>query len=202
MLKPVLSKSLIITGFVGAMFMFHSCSDPKEDPGKDGEIQLDEDYYEFQTFDMGDHGINAYISLPDETANIGASTKPEVKHRMDDIYWEINVGPNFSMTIEDYASINNLVKVEKKELSAKKFFKVKYLIDEKDLIVYERTLLVKGTDKASSSVGVEHKTYHVYGQTTIDGVTYALESREEGFEKVIIELMAKSIRSFKSKMAS
>lgn len=202
MLKPVLSKSLIIIGFIGTMLLFNSCTDPKPKEKNPDSIDLNEDYYEFQAFDMTDHGVDAYIFLPDETANIGASTKPAVKHMEDDIYWEINVGPNFSMTIEDWAANKDLVKAEKKELAAKKFFKVKYLVDEKDLIVYERILLVKGTDKASPSVGVEHRTYHVYGQITIDGVTYALESREEGFEKKIIELMAKSIRSFKSKSES
>ena len=64
-------------------------------------------------------------------------------------------------------------------------------------ILYERTLLVKGTDKASPTVGVEHKSYHVYGKKTVDGITYELQSREDGYEKVIIELMAKSIKSFK-----
>ena len=202
MLKSALSKSLIVVGIVGSILMFNSCSYTKPEKQDADSIDINEDYYEFQAFDMTDHGVKAYIFLPDETANIGASTKPDVRHIQDDIYWEINVGPNFSMQIEDYASISNLVKVEKKELDTKKFFKVRYLVDDKDLIVYERILLVKGTDKASPLVGVEHKTYHVYGQKTIDGVTYALESREEGFEKKIIELMAKSIRSFKPKTAS
>ena len=202
MLKSVLSKSLIVVWIVGSILMFNFCSDTKPEKQDADSIDINEDYYEFQAFDMTDHGVKAYIFLPDETANIGASTKPDVRYIQDDIYWEINVGPNFSMQIEDYASISNLVKVEKKELDTKKFFKVRYLVDDKDLIVYERILLVKGTDKASPLVGVEHKTYHVYGQKTIDGVTYALESREEGFEKKIIELMAKSIRSFKPKIAS
>jgi hypothetical protein len=195
-------KYFTLVGIFGMSLLFSSCTEPEEKEKEDGEMVIDDDYYEFQDFDLSDHGIDAYISLPDETANIGASTKPMVTHTEDDIYWQINVGPNFSLNIEDYASINDLVKVEKKELSEKKFFKVKYLVDDEDLIIYERTLLVKGTDKASPTVGIEHKSYHVYGQKTIDGVTYALESREEGYEKVIIELMAKSIRSFKPKKAS
>ena len=69
------------------------------------------------------------------------------------------------------------------------------------MILYQRELIVKGTDRAASSVGVEHKSYHVFGQKTIDGITYVLESREEGYEKIIIELMAKSIKSFKPKSA-
>lgn len=202
MLKPFLVKSLIVIGIAGAMFTLESCSGDEKDPAKKGEMQLDEDYYEFRAFNLEDYGIEAMIFLPDETANIGASTKPEINHIEDDIYWEISVGTNFTMTIEDYANITDLVKVEKNVLASKKFFKVKYLLDEPDMIIYERTLLVKGTDKASPTVGVEHKTYHVYGQKTIDNVTYSLESSEEGYTQMIIELMAKSIRSFKPKTAS
>ena len=63
--------------------------------------------------------------------------------------------------------------------------------------MYEQKLVVKGSKKAAPTVGVEHRSFHVYGQKTIDGVTYELRSRDEGYEKVIIELMAKSVRSFK-----
>jgi len=174
---------------------FYSCGED-EDPN-DGEIVVDDDYYEFQDFNLSDFDIEAMISLPDETANIGASTKPEVVHVMDDIKWEIMVGPNFHIMIEDFAEYKDLIEVEKKELAEQSFFKVNYLIDEEDLILYERILEVKGTDKASKKVGIEHRTYHVYGQKIIDGITYELQSREDGYEKVIIELMAKSIKSFK-----
>ena len=86
----------------------------------------------------------------------------------------------------------------KQYLRTKEVFDIKYLIDDKDLIVYERKLIVKGSKKASPTVGVEHKSYHVYGQKIIDGITYELRSRDEGYEaKNIIELMAKSIKSFK-----
>jgi hypothetical protein len=186
---------------IAAGFVLNSCSgedDPKKD---DSGITVDEDYYEFQMIDMGEYGINAYIQLPDETANIGASTKPEVLHPEDHI-WQIDVGPNFTLHIEDMANISDNIKEEKKELARKDFFKVKYLIDEPDMILYERELLVKGSDRAASTVGVEHKSYHVFGQKTIDGITYILESREEGYEKIIIELMAKSIKSFKPKSAN
>ena len=72
-----------------------------------------------------------------------------------------------------------------------------YLVNEKDLIVYKRSLIVKGSKNASSKVGVKHDSYHVYGQKIINGIAYALSSRDEGYEKMIIELMAKSIKSFK-----
>jgi len=176
------------------MFTLNSCGNSTDESD---DIVVDDDYYEFQDFALKSYEIPAMISLPDETANIGASTKPEVINDEDDIKWEIIVGPNFQLMIEDYGDITDLIEVEKKDIADKKFFKVKYLIDEEDMILYERTLLVKGTDKASPTVGVEHKSYHVYGKKTVDGITYELQSREDGYEKVIIELMAKSIKSFK-----
>jgi len=197
LIKKVLGKFMIF-GLIGMSIMFYSCDSQEVDPN-DGEIVIDDDYYEFQDFNLGDYDIPAFISLPDETANIGASTKPEIIHIEDDIKWEVNVGQNFQLMIEDYGDLTDLIEVEKKELAEQSFFKVNYIIDEPDMILYERTLLVKGTKKASSKVGVEHRTYHVYGQKIIDGISYELQSREDGYEKVIIELMAKSIKSMKPK---
>jgi len=177
-----------------------SCSGEEEPKENNSGINVDEDYYEFQMVDMTKYGIPAYIQLPDETANIGASTKPEILHPEDHI-WQIDVGPNFTLHIEDMANIRDNIKEEKKDLARKDFFKIKYLIDEPDMILYERELVVKGSDRAPSTVGIEHKSYHVFGQKSIDGITYVLESREEGYEKMIIELMAKSIKSFKPKSA-
>ena len=174
-----------------------SCSGGKEDGVEDDSVKLDEDYYEFKGISLVNNGISAMIMLPDETANIGASTKPEIIHTDGDFKWDIHVGPNFHMHIEDYGDYTDLVETKKRELKESDIFNVKYLIDDKDLIVYEQTLVVKGSKKAAPTVGVEHRSFHVYGQKTIDGVTYELRSRDEGYEKVIIELMAKSVRSFK-----
>lgn len=198
MLKKQAFGIWIILGVFGMSSLLNSCGSDEVDPN-DGEIVVDDDYYEFQDFNLANYDIPAFISLPDETANIGASTKPEIIHIEDDIKWEVNVGQNFQLMIEDYGDLTDLIEVEKKELAEQTFFKINYIIDEPDLILYERTLLVKGTKKASSKVGVEHRSYHVYGQKIIDGITYELQSREDGYEKVIIELMAKSIKSMKPK---
>lgn len=200
MLRPIAVKPLIFLLLVAVGFGSGSCSN-EEDNTKDKDgIVIDEDYYEFQMVNMTKYGIKAYLQLPDETANIGASTKPEILHPEDHL-WQIDVGPNFTLHIEDMANIRDNIKQEKREIAQKKFFKVKYLIDEPDMILYQRELIVTGSQGASASVGVEHKSYHVFGQKTIDGITYVLESREEGYEKMIIELMAKSIKSFEAKKA-
>ncbi len=188
-------KFLVVISVFCSFVLLSSCEDkPNVD---ETDIEVNDDYYEFQDFNLAQYDIPAMISLPDETANIGASTKPEVIHTESDIKWVLKVGQNFELEIEDYADVTDLIEVEKKELADKDFYKINYIIDEKNLILYERTLVVKGTDNASPAVGVEHKSYHVYGQKIVNGLTYELSSREEGYEKMIIELMAKSIKSFK-----
>lgn len=197
-LPSIKIQLLVVSLFVLSGLMISSCGGSKEEKETTGEgVNLDDDYYEFKGVSLKEYDIPAMIMLPDETANIGASTRPEIIHNDGDFIWDINVGPNFELHIEDYGDYTDMVEYKKKELKEQEIFKINYLVDEKDLIVYERTLIVKGSKKASPTVGVKHKSYHVYGQKIINGITYELRSRDEGYEKMIIELMAKSIKSFK-----
>lgn len=189
--------STFVLSIMALLFLGACNTDPKDLVDGD-QVDLEE-YYEFQGFDLSAYDIPAIIMLPDETANIGASTRPEVLHTEDNFYWDINVGPNFQLHIEDFGDNKDLVATHKKELKQKEMFEIVYLIDEPDLVLYERKLIVKGDKKAPKTVGVEHKSYHVYGQKTINGINYELRSREEGYEKVIIELMAKTVRSIEKK---
>ena len=173
-----------------------SCGGPQEKNAT--EQGAEDEYYEFQGLSLKEYGVPGMIMLPDETANIGASTKPEVVHNDGDFIWDIFVGPNFELHIEDYGDYTDLVEYKKKELKDQEVFKINYIVNEKDLIVYESNLIVRGSKQASPTVGVKHKSYHVYAQKIINGITYELRSRDEGYERMIIDLMAKSIRSFKS----
>ena len=195
MSKSFLIKIAGFTVIVFGMFVLTNCGEEAPDANAQ-DISVDDDYYEFQDFIMADFDIPAVISLPDETANIGASTRPEVKHE-ESFKWEINAGQKFQLHIEDFGILDDLVKEKKKDLADQKFFKIKYLIDDPDLIVYERTLMVAGSKYAAPEVGIEHKSFHVYGQKTINNIIYGLSSAEEGCDKHIVELMAKSIKSFK-----
>lgn len=200
MKSTIAVKYFIFSLFIALGLSIVSCSgDENENTDKPGS-NLEESFDEFQMVDLSDWGIDAYIKLPDETANIGASTKPDILHPEDHL-WQIDVGPNFTLHVEDMANRLDNIREQKRELASKKFFKIKYLINEPDLIMYERELVVKGSHQASSTVGKEHKSYHVFGQKKIDGITYVLESREEGYERIVIELMAKSIKSFEPKEA-
>lgn len=172
-----------------------SCGDKAEEGKTD--LKVDEDYYDFKGLSLANHDLNAMIMLPDNNANIGASTKPEVIHTEGGFTWEINVGPNFQLFIEDQADYKDLIDVKKKQLKDQDVFKVTYLVEDKDLLIFEKELNVRGDKNASKKVGVQHKSYHVYALKQIDGIYYELKSREDGFEKMIIELVAKSIKSFK-----
>jgi hypothetical protein len=190
--------TLLSTLLVILFFSFSSCGDSKKEESTTGSgLNIDDDYYEFQGFNLKDFDIPAIIMLPDETANIGASTKPEVIHAEDDFKWEIIVGQNYHLLIDDWGDYTDMVVSRKKELKELEFYKINYLIDDKDFILYEQELKVDGSSKASSTVGIPHKSYHVYAQKVIDGVTYVFRSRDEGYEKLIIELIAKSIKSVK-----
>ena len=91
-----------------------------------------------------------------------------------------------------------MVENKRQELKEETLFHVEYLLNENDLIVYKKTLIVKGSIKASPRVGVEHKSFHVYGQKISRGITYELRSQDSGSSLEIIKLMAKSIKSFKT----
>jgi hypothetical protein len=195
------NSHIVRFSFLGLILFFvlsglNSCRND-EDAKEKSIVKLDEDYYEFRGISLQQYDIPAMIMLPDETANIGASTRPEIDHP-DSFLWSITLGTKFKVYIEDFGDYRNRVSNKKKELKEQTLFKINYLFQSDDLIVYERTLIVRGSKQASPSVGIEHKSFHVYGQKIIDGITYELRSKDEGCSKNIAVLMAKSIKSFKA----
>jgi ribosomal protein L7/L12 len=187
-----ISKYTAVISLACIGMLFSACSGGEE---KNNQIEIVEDFFEFQKFNLKDFGLNATIMLPDETANIGASTRPEVKHAEDGFKWEIEVGPNFHMIIDDFGEEKNKVADKKRKLKELDIFETKFLVDEKDFIIYESTLKVDGEKASPITDPKPHVSYHVYGQKVIDGYTYVFRSREEGYPKNIIDLMAKSIKS-------
>ena len=93
----MVSKSIIVLSLL--MFVFSACKEKEEPVAKEVET---EDYYEFIKYNFSEYGLDINMMLPDETANIGASTKPEVKHDLDGFKWEIHIGPNFGFIIDDF----------------------------------------------------------------------------------------------------
>jgi hypothetical protein len=57
-----------------------------------GEKKNNFDYFQFQALDLARYDIQASIMIPDATAGIGASFKPEVKYDEGGYKWTISVG--------------------------------------------------------------------------------------------------------------
>lgn len=176
-----------------SLLLFTNC---KNDTGNDDQdLDMSDNYDAFQSFDLSPFDIKGTIKLPDETANIGAAMKPEVLHEEDGFKWDIVVGPNFNVHIEDWGANKGLVADKKKQNEELEIYDITYLVDEPNFIVYKLELKVKGDKNAPKNVGVPHESYHVFAEKEIDGITYEFRSPDDGYEKVIIELLAKSIRS-------
>lgn len=177
--------------------LFFSCSEQNEEKQK-AQTFIDADYYEYKGLNFQKYMIHAMMMIPDETADIGSSTESEITHVDNDFRWDLKIGEKFIIHIEDFGNSKNLVASKKKELKEKDWFEIKYLVDEKDLIVYQKILKVKGVNNASPKVGVDHISYHVYAEKVIDGITYELRNSDEGNDKELTRWIAKSIKSFKA----
>jgi len=158
---------------------------------------FDNDYYEYKGIHLQKYDLPAIIMVPDETADIGSSTEVQINHSENDFRWDLLIGEKFLIHIEDFGNNKNLVSEKKKELKNKNWFEIKYLVNEKNIIVYQKKLKVKGVNNASSKVGVEHVSFHVYAEKLIDGINYELRNSDDGNSQEMVRWIAKSIKSFK-----
>ncbi|HLV42708.1 MAG TPA: hypothetical protein VKY37_10540 [Brumimicrobium sp.] len=149
----------------------------------------------FEAYSLKPFGINALIYVPDATANIGASTAPEMIHETDGYQWDLYVGQNFHMTIEDWGT-DNAIKDHLTLLEDQNVYTIEFLKNEENFAYYKAELKVKGKG-GKDNVGVDHVTYHVIAQHKIDGINYIFKTNKDGHPKPITEFMAKSVKSVK-----
>ena len=159
-----------------------ACS-PKN--GDNIEKTDEQDYYQFQRIDLSSKDLNASIMIPDATAGIGASFKPQINHVPADYKWEILIGRNFNLLIEDFGDNAYRYPEVRKKILENKAFKVSIIDEENDQLLYKRIL---------------DNSYHVYAVKKVDGIYYELKSREEGDSKKIAEFIYRSVKSFKKKV--
>ncbi len=174
-----MKRSLIF--LVSFLFILFGCG------LNDGNMKdkIDEqDYYQFQRLDLTSYDLDAFIMIPDATAGIGASFKPQVNHVPADFKWEITIGRNFNLLIEDFGDNAYRYLEVRKKIVDNKAFRVAIVSEENDQILYKR--------RADNS-------YHVYAVKKVNGIFYELKSREEGDSKKIAEFIFRSIKSFKNK---
>jgi hypothetical protein len=151
------------------------------------------DYFQFQKVDMRKFDIEASIMIPDATAGIGASFKPNVDYDEGGYKWTISVGRNFQLFIEDYG--DNLYRFEefKKDLlkdnKKTNYFQFTMLKEEKDILTYCRK-------EKSAFIKEKKLTYHIYAVKKIHGIYYEIRNTERGDSKKVIDFMYHSIQSF------
>ncbi len=174
-----MGNNLII--FLCLVSILFSCGSENENRNIDLEEQ---DYYQFQRIDLSSHDLNATIMIPDATAGIGASFKPQVNHTAADYKWEISIGRNFNLQLEDFGDNAYRYPEVRKKILENKAFKVYIIKEENDQVLYKRKL---------------DNSHHVYAVKKVDGIYYELKSREEGDSKKVSEFIYRSIKSFKKK---
>lgn len=171
-------KQLFLFWFLLILSLF-GCQNNKN--GQDNE-SIEDDYYQFQQVDLRKYDIDAILMVPDATAGIGTSFKPEIVHSPGDFKWQIKIGRNFQLNIEDYGDNSFRFLEMRKKISKNKFFEVKFLKEQKDQILFLRNM---------------DKSYHVYAVKKLGDINYEFTCRESGYSKKVAEFMFKSIKSFK-----
>jgi hypothetical protein len=151
------------------------------------------DYFQFQELNLAKYDIQATIMIPDATAGIGASFKPEVKYDEGGYKWSVSVGRNFQLFIEDYGdNLYRFAEFKKDLLKDHKktnYFQFEMLKEEKDVLVYSRK-------EKSNFVKDKKLSYHIYAVKKINGIYYEIQNRELGDSKKVIDFMYHSIQSF------
>ncbi len=186
-------KFIIYSLFISCLTLT-ACSNSDENSN---EQVIDEALLDFNEFSLKEYDIPATILLPDETSNVGASTKVEVNHTEGDFMWDLKIGPNFELVINDWGDDKEILNAELKKLNDLEFYNVKFLKKTPNTLIYERTLKVDGKKNASNKVGVEHKTFHLFMTKVINEIIYVFETRDAGSTKEIVELQEKCINSIK-----
>lgn len=178
--------------------LFSSCGDTADETTEGVVINYPdekEELYEFEAFSLAPYQINALIYLPDETANIGAATIPEVTHELGGWKWGLKLGQKFQMEIIDWGEENG-VSLHKEELEEQShMYDIEYIEDTEDFIYYKRTLKNEGSENSNSNVGVQHVSYHCLGNHKIEGINYLFRTVELGSPKPITEYIKVSVKN-------
>lgn len=195
-----MKDAINILGFLFASMFLFSCNGEPTPPIIEYDDEEFEGLDEFEAFNLRPYDIDALIYLPGVAANIGAATDPEVLHEMDGYEWEIRVGSNFSLIIEDWGDIDAFnEKLE--ELENQELYDVEFIKKDENFAYYKTELKVRG-DGDNDEVGVDHVNYYVIAQYNIEGVNYVFKTNEEGHPKPITDYMAISVKSVQPMIAS
>lgn len=176
-----------ISCILALICLLGACSSPK--PKK-------YDYVQYDLFDFGLYDLNAKMMLPNSSAGIGTSLKPNVIHDLGGFKWTVEVGRNFRLFIEDYGDYSyRFEEFKRKLMKPNKFFEIEIEKQEKDLLIYRRK--VKGNFDSENNA-----RHFIYSVRRIGPNYYEIMNSEQGDSKKVVNFMYHSIQSLKATNAN
>lgn len=151
------------------------------------------DYVQYEAFDLQPYDLPMELMLPNASSGIGTSIKPQVIYEIGGFKWELRVGRNFSLFIEDYGDYAyRFAEFKRKLLKPNKFFEIEIVKQEDNLMIYRRK--VKG-----AFVAQKNARFYIYSVCQINQNYYEIMNREQGDTKRVVDFMYHSIQSIKVK---
>ena len=102
--------------------------------------------------------------------------------------------PNFQLFIEDWGDNASKLAEFRKSLQEDDVLKVTIISDEEDCIIYKRQLI-----KHINVPKYKHVSYQIYSLINLGDYYYEIKNKASGDSKTVIDLMKKSVKSFKIK---
>lgn len=172
-----------------------SCSGNKGEDGGPKVIYSDngKGLDNYKALDMRPYQIGALVYLPSIGTSVGTASDPVVEHNLGDYRWNISLGKQFHLTIEDWGDVNAFNdKINQLKQQAQDIYTVKFIQKTDSFAFYQKILKSDGL-AGTDNVGTKHSSYHVLAMHTIDGINYLFYTDEEGTTEDVAKLMAKSV---------
>jgi hypothetical protein len=151
------------------------------------------DYIQYSSLDLSACDLSARIMLPNASAGIGTSIKPNIEYEIGGFKWKLSVGRNFTLLIEDYGDYAyRFAEFKRKLLKPNQFFEIEIVRQTNDILIYRRK--VKG-----EFVAQKNARFYIYGVKRIRENYYEIMNREQGDTKRVVDFMYYSIQSLKAK---
>lgn len=133
------------------------------------------------------HGLNTTVWVPEELAPDGTQIPSQIEPDEDNMIWKLKSGKKFHIVIRVVDGEGNYIKRKKEELAGG-IFKVEYLDDKENYLMYKASL-PENSSKA--------EFFKFYGVKKVNGEEYEFYTEESAeLKKSDVELVKKSFLGF------
>ena len=155
--------------------LISSCkTESSETKPEEKEVTEKDELYHYESFSLVPFGINAFLFLPDETANIGV-TEPSVNHEMDSFKWLITLSKDFVLRIDDWGQDDGIAVQKRIMEDHKNIFDIEVISATDTTLAYKQ--MVKTYDEKQKE---EKALYFYFHSHKIDGVNYVFGTDPTG----------------------